>query len=280
MTSHPIHSRSATAIVRSAFIGCLAVLLGACGGRQTPSPDGALTDPVELLEAMLTRLESIESSRMRATLEYYGDRGRARVEQAVLARTPNLLRVETLSPFGTSLSVFMSDGETLTFYDLQEQSYISGAPTPANIARFVPFWMTGADLVRVLFGGPPLDSAVADADTYTLEWDRRAGDYRMTLPVESGGHLVLHVRHGSWVVSGAERRDADGDPVFELRTGDFERVSLGDSETTMPRRLRFIMEGEDIDISLDVDSIAMNVALGDALFQLAPPPGAEVTYLP
>lgn len=280
MPSNPIHSRIATPLARIALAALLCLTAIGCGGRQTPVPDDALTDPVELLEAMLTRLESIESSRMRATLEYYGDGGRARVEQAVLARAPDLLRVETLSPFGTSLSVFMSDGETLTFYDLQEQIYVSGSPTPSNIARFVPFWMSAADLVRVLFGGPPLDAAVADADEYTLEWDRRAGAYRMRLPIMSGGELIVHVQHGTWVVSGAERYDADGDPVFELRTGDFERVSLGDVETTMPRRLRFIMADEDIDISLDVESISMNVALGDALFQLAPPPGAEINSLP
>ncbi len=257
----------------------LSVVVG-CGGRQTPAPTDALTDPVELLEAMLTRLDTIESTRMRATLEYYGDGGRARVDQAVLARAPNLLRIETLSPFGTSLSVFMSDGETLTFYDLQEQTYMSGSPSTGNIARFVPFRMSADDLVRILFGGPPLDAAVSDSDQYTLEWDRRAGTYRMVLPIAAGGELVLLVQHTTWTVSGATQYDEEGDRVFELRTGDFDAVDVDGFQTTMPRRLRFIMESEDIDISLDVESIDMNVFLADPLFQLAPPPGVEVVYLP
>ena len=258
----------------------LAFCLAACGGRQTPPPLDVLTDPVELLEAMLTRLDAIESTRMRATLEYYGDGGRARVEQAVLARSPDLLRIETLSPFGTSLAVFMSDGETLTFYDLQDQTYMSGPPSPQNIARFVPFWMSASDLVRILFGGPPLDAAVPDTDGYTLEWDRREGAYRMALPIHTGGELVLEVQHGSWTVSGATQFDDEGDQVFELRTGDFRLVEVEGFETTIPQRLRFIMETEDIDISLDVESIDMNVNLPDQLFQLAPPPGVEVVNLP
>lgn len=258
----------------------LTLLASACGGRQTPAPADELTDPVELLEAMLTRLEAIESARMRATLEYYGDGGRARVQQAVLARTPNLLRIETLSPFDTSLAVFMVDGQTLTYYDLQAQTYMSGAPTPSNVARFVPFYMTAEDLVRVLFGGPPLDAASTDADEYTLGWDRSAGAYRMVLPLTAGGELVLHVQHETWTVSGAAQYDSDGDPIFELRTGDFTTIEAEGLVTTMPQRLRFIMEGEDIDISLDVERIDMNVALPDALFQLAPPPGVEEILLP
>ncbi|MFT6395778.1 MAG: outer membrane lipoprotein-sorting protein [Bradymonadia bacterium] len=258
----------------------LALTISACGGRQTPAPADELTDPVELLEAMLTRLDAIESARLRATLEYYGDGGRARVQQAVLARTPDLLRIETLSPFDTSLAVFMVDGQTLTFYDLQTQTYMSGSPTPENVARFVPFYMTAEDLVRVLFGGPPLDAASTDADEYTLQWDGRAGAYRMVLPLTAGGELVLHVQHGTWTVSGAAQYDVDGDPIFELRTGDFTTIEGDGFTTTMPQRLRFIMEGEDIDISLDVERIDMNVPLPDTLFQLAPPPGVEEILLP
>lgn len=261
-------------------LALVAASLAACGGRQTPAPEGELTDPVELLEAMLTRLDAIESARMRATLEYYGDGGRARVQQAVLARSPNLLRIETLSPFDTSLAVFMVDGETLTYYDLQAQTYMSGAPTPSNVARFVPFYMTAQDLVRVLFGGPPLDAASTDSDEYTLAWDGRAGAYRMVLPLIAGGELVLHVQHETWTVSGAAQYDADGEPIFELRTGDFAAVEADGFVTSMPRRLRFIMEGEDIDISLDVERLDMNVTLPDGLFQLAPPPGVEVILLP
>jgi hypothetical protein len=81
-------------------------------------------------------------------------------------------------------------------------------------------------------------------------------------------------------VSGAAQYDVDGDPIFELRTGDFTTIEGDGFTTTMPQRLRFIMEGEDIDISLDVERIDMNVSLPDTLFQLAPPPGVEEILLP
>ena len=278
MTDAPYSRPNLAPLLARAVV--FALMIGGCSGRQIAPPDDALTDPVVLYEAMLSRLESIESARMRATLEYYGDGRRARVEQLVLARAPAMLRIETLSPFDSTLAVFMVDGESLTFFDLQNRSYLTGPPTPRNVSRFVPFWMSAADLVQVLFGGPPLDATNPDADTYTMEWDGRAGAYRMRMPLrDSDGTLTLLVQHGSWTVSGATQSAPNGDVLFELRTGDFRTVTAGDNETQMPQRLRFVMEESDIDISLDVTQLELNVTLADRLFALPPPNGVEPVYL-
>lgn len=267
-------------MLRSLALALLATALLACGGRQTPAPDDAVTDPVVLFDAMLTRDEAIDAVRLRATLEYYGEGGRARVEQAVLARGEQHLRMETISPFGTSLAVFLMNDTELVFFDLQEQVYVTGRPSAENVSRFVPVLLAPDDLVRVLQGGPPLAATSTDLDAYTLSWSERQGAYRLTIPLEGGGELVLFVRHQSWTVAGAIQRDADGDEVFELRAGDFVTVQADGFETEMPQRLRFLMPSENLDLSLDVNRVELNPTLPDALFELAPPSGASVTVLP
>ena len=76
-------------------------------------------------------------------------------------------------------------------------------------------------------------------------------------------------------MSGAKQVDEDGEVIFELRTGDFTTVAAGESQTEMPQRLRFLMETEDIDISLDVTRLELNPSLPDALFALPVPNGVE-----
>jgi hypothetical protein len=84
--------------------------------------------------------------------------------------------------------------------------------------------------------------------------------------------LQLLVRHGDWTVAGAQRRDVQGELVFDLRMGDFQDFQ----QTVLPTRIRFLMYGEtEVDMSLDVDSVDVNVDLPDSLFELDPPRGVE-----
>ena len=276
----PMHPAARATLRTVLLLACVATLATACGGRQVAPPADMIEDPVVLYEALLTRMESVESVRMGAMLEYYGEGGRARVEQGVIARAPDRLRMDTITPFGTTLAVFVLNAGRLTFYDLNERVYATGPATPENVSRFVPFWMSANDLIRVLLGGAPLDATDPDPDTYTLEWDGRAGAYALEMPLLQGGTLTVLVRHNTWTLAGATSRDTDGDIVFELRTGDFTTIATANGETEMPQRLRFIMESEDVDISLDVTRIEMGVNLPDAAFELAAPGGAEVIQLP
>lgn len=254
-----------------------ATLLIACGGRQTPPPADALTDPVILFEAVLNRLEVVETARLRATLEYYGDSGRVRVEQIVLARQPGDVRIETLSPFGPTLAVFVVNASTLSFYDTQAEEFYTGMPSRENISRLLPLRLTQDDIVRVLLGAPPLDAVDPDPHTYTMEWDAGRGAYRLRMPLSDGeGSLDVWIRHGTWTMTAAQRGGQDG---FQLLTGRLERHEVDGFSTEMPQRIEFEMPEQDVDISLDVERIELNPTLVDALFELRAPRSATVIDL-
>ncbi|MFT4705018.1 MAG: outer membrane lipoprotein-sorting protein [Bradymonadia bacterium] len=264
-------------ILQSAFFALSVAALVACGGRQTPPPADAVEDPVVLFEAVLSRLEAVESARLRATLEYYGDSGRVRVEQVVLARQPGDVRIETLSPFGPTLAVFVANDSMLSFYDAQAEDFYTGAPSQANIARLLPMRLTQGDIVRVLLGAPPLDAVNGDPHTYTVEWDRERAAYHMRMPLADGtGDLQVWIRHGTWTMTAAERGGRDG---FLLLTGRLETHDVDGFETEMPQRIEFEMPEQDVDISLDVERIELNPTLSDALFELRAPRSATVIDL-
>ena len=259
-----------------ALILLLTATLAACAGRRTPPPDDALEQPEQLFEAMIARLDAVQAVRARAVMEYYGAGGRVRVRQTVLAAQPNLLRIDTLSPFDSTLSVVFANDRELVLYDLPNEAWYTGAPTATNLARLIPVWLSPQDVVSVLLGGPPLDRIVPDASRWTLDWDRRRGAYRFTAPTRGGDTLVLFVTHGAWTVVGAQELDAAERVRWEIRSADFSTVHAGDVATTVPGILRFLMKSENIDVSLNVSSYELNPTLGPTLFQLPVPPGVRV----
>ena len=260
-------------VIRPLALLLMGLLLLACGGRQTPPPSDALRDPIEVFEATLDRFEAMSSLRMRATLEYFGDDGRVRVDQVVLARRSGDVRMETISPFGTTLSVFTMNADALVLYDLQASEYVTGAPNTANIARLIPFPLSASDLVRVLFGAPPLDAVDPDPDTYEMAWDARRGGYRLLLPLAAGdGALEVWIAHGSWTMTAA-RMTVEGEIVFDLRSGRPMTVTGTTITTEMPRRIEFEMPGDGIDVTLDTESVSLDPALVDALFHVPVPRG-------
>lgn len=280
MTAAACTPSTALRVVLTLTLALLTTWTIGCGGRQFPAPDDALTDPVALLEATDARLQGVRSLRLRATLEYYGTEGRARIRQAVVARAPDAVRMESISPFDTTLSVLVIGPDRLAMYDVQGEQFISGRSSPTNIARLVPFRLSAGDVVRVLLGAPPLELGTGDTAAWRLAWDETAGFYRWTMPTPDGGEVDLLVQHRTWVLAGAALRDATGTQVWELRAGDFETVrDEAGNETTLPGQLRFLMPSENVDLSLDVDRFTLNPALDDALFQLVAPRGVTTVDL-
>lgn len=255
-----------------------ALVLGACNRRTAPPAD-EVTDSAELYDAMLARLDSVESARIIATLEYFGDDGRVRLKQAVLVRKPTSLRVETLSPFDSTLSVLASNGVRLKYFDLQNERFFEGQASADNFSKLLSIYVSPRDLVRVMLGGPPLDNVVGNPDDWTLEWNSRRGAYSLQIPLEDDGTLELFVQHRAWTVSGAIARDATGDVVYEIRSGNFESVEHGEATMLVPRRIQFLMPERGIDASLDVERYDLNADLADELFELTAPEGMSIEGL-
>jgi len=280
MTGHPRESPTTRVpqIPHWLVVVALSFTLG-CGARHTPPPQDAIDDPVLLLEATLTRLEALDAVRIRASLVYYGDGGRARIRQAVLAQRPSYVRMESISPFDTSMAVLILGDGYLIFYDIQEETYYRGHATPENIRRLAPLYFSPEDIVRVFLGAPPLDAVEPDPDTYTIEWNTRTAVYELGLPTVDGGSITVDIRHGDWTMAGARVYDGDGALRYELRTAGFSTYTHDGGDVVMPTRLRFLMSDRSVDLSMDVERIDINPELPETLFQLDPPRGATIVDL-
>lgn len=260
-----------------AILAYFAWSTAACGARQTPMPADVVDSHEELLAHMAARSEEVHSARASAVMDYFGRAGRVRVRQAIVVHRPDRLRLETLSPFDSTLSVVTANQRELAFYDLSNETLQTGAPTADNLARLIPLRFTPGDIVSVLLGSPPLDRMNDEFGIWKLSWDSRRGAWKMYVPAADGHQLEIYVRHGSWVLAGAREVARNGEVLWEVRTADFIRVQSEGVEMEVPTRIRFLMKRENLDVSLTVSNYTLNPELEDWLFELDLP---ELTPIP
>lgn len=264
-------------IVSALCLCAFALALNACGAKQYPMPENAIKTADALIEHVADREQVLYSARAHAVMEYFGKDGRVRVRQALLVRRPGDFRLETLSPMDSTLAVVVTNDEALTFYDLSDEKAYTGAPTAQNLARLIPLWLSPAQIVRVVLGSVPFDIADTAQDAWSMTWDGKKNAWRLQAETYDGGQMEFWVRNESWVLAGARAQNADGKTQWEIRTRDFERVSDGEDETELPTRIRFLMEDEDVDVSLTVRSYEMNPELDDFLFELFLPDVEQIS---
>lgn len=248
-----------------------ALVMSACGAAQHPMPEPGIQRAEVLIEHVQQREQLLHSARAEAVMEYFGNDGRVRVRQALLARRPGNFRLETLSPMDSTLAVVVTNDTELTYYDLADEKAYTGAPTAQNLARLIPLWLSPAQIVHVVLGSVPFDVVDAAPDAWSVAWDGKKNAWRLDADTLDGGTMQFWVRNESWVLAGARARDSSDNVLWEIRTADFERVSDGENDTELPKRIRFLMNDEDLDVSLTVKRYEINPDLGEYLFELFVP---------
>ena len=252
----------------------LVVLTMACCRRRIPPPDNAIEEPGLLRAAVDARLEQFESARFKeVVLDYYGAKERVKVRQLILVKPPAKLRVQTRLPGSDEvMNLLVSDGETFAVHRRDTNEYLTGRPTPENINRLLPLDLSASDVVRVMLGGAPWERLARHGNPLQLEWDARAGRYRLWVERGGGGVVELEVRHTDFAVT-AMREIGPGDElIYEYTTDDWRRHGT----LALPDFRRFVWPSEDLDFSVDVGETQLNIDLPDALFEFPPPPGSQV----
>ncbi len=187
--------------------------------------------------------------------------------QVLLAERPASLRAEALSPFGSPLLLLAAEDGKLGVSLPSQNLFYTGAATPENLGLFVHIPLQLTDLVGVLLYQPPIIDA----------WREEAFAF------QDGGWLVK--RHGTLhrqelvfnqLRQLVEVRYFEKNDLF-IRIEYAKFLGPGDS---FPHRFSLDIPEKGATINLEFSDLETNGDLRAGIFQLSPPPGAEVVYLP
>jgi hypothetical protein len=259
----------------------LAALAAACGGApRGPAPWETRGEAWAAWSGEGdTRIQTL---RARAWLEYYGPGvGRARLRQAIVARRPADLRIETISPMDTSLGVLVADADHVLVWEVGADLAVQGPPTADTVGRLGPVALAPEDLLRVLSGSMPGGSGTLPTDPdQAPTWDRAARCWAVEAPLADGGRMRW-CGGGPGDVRRALHLDARGRTVWEVRLGAMREVPWQEGEEALflPTVIRFLAPGDRVDATWDIERWTLNPELDDALFTFRPPPHVEIRVL-
>ncbi len=160
------------------WVFCLiaGLMIGCCPHRFS-KPDAVIADPALLLERMNARADQTTSFEYNTRVSHYGSAGVFKGNVDVLGATEAKLRFEVLSPTDDTLAVLASDGKRFMSHQRGQNRCEVGDACAANVSRFLPVVLSGADLVRLMTGTAPRMAFESSA----LVWDECEGTYRLTL---------------------------------------------------------------------------------------------------
>jgi len=255
---------------------CAATLACACTKEIAEPSDGPKTG-TDLLLRLRAAASKIKTLQAETRMEIYGKDDVKKGKVLVVAERPNRVQFQALSPTDDMLAVLATNGARFTSFERGGSTCFQGDACPRNMARLVPIALPPASLVSALLGDVPL----IDADEVTSSWIAKGGHYRLELRAKPAAHgeppyaEVIEIEPTRLrPVRGELRR---GDTL--LWTLEFEEP-LAFSPSGPPKRLRFQMPRQAIDLSVEFRDVTLDDPIEPILFDVACPEGARVEVLP
>jgi hypothetical protein len=246
------------------------LLLGCASCAALPREPLPAPAPEELLLRFRARAQAVQGLKGLAHVRVSAPGKNFFTPEVIFARRPGFLRLEILSPLGTPLFYFTTDGEDLFLYHPGENRYSRGPARANRFPEVLPAGLEPQEVVSFLLGGFPL----LPYEDFSVRFNREDGLWRLELGDPLGaGPQVLKVDPQTREVFSAEY----------LRDGVARRLSFEDYRTvagvSFPHRIHFQSPAAKTRLTVEYDEIALNPDWEEQDFRLPIPRGARVVPL-
>ncbi|MBN1141581.1 MAG: DUF4292 domain-containing protein, partial [Deltaproteobacteria bacterium] len=220
-----------------------------------------------LLAELKQRQESCSSLRGMARISWReGNRNAVNSRQALLVRRPDRIRLELFGLFGQPVLVAAINSRRVTALDIGEGVFLQGEASPENLYRLLHLPLRPADLARLILNQVPEMKI-----TYPPTLETTPEGCLLLLSGTEREQELHFDGQGRLVKMGLSFR---GERQLEAEYGDFSGAE------EFPRRMRFYLPFQGMEVTLRFDALETNVRLGDELFELQAPEGFRSLSLP
>jgi outer membrane lipoprotein-sorting protein len=239
----------------------------ACCGPGTANGPASLPTAATLIQEVRGRQAQARSLRGETKMDYMAPEGRTKVTVNLAVARPGRLRFEAENPIsGHTVGTLVTDGRTFALLDVEHNRFLYGPALACNVARMTRIAMPPDDVAVILLGSAPiLPHERADVG-YTRDG---GGREILTLHLRDGARERIAIARKTRDVVEAELLDRTGRSVWRLAHEDFRTVGA----VRLPRKTKFVEPRGKADILIRFKDVEANVAIPDAVFTLAPPPG-------
>ncbi|MBN2715504.1 MAG: DUF4292 domain-containing protein [Deltaproteobacteria bacterium] len=246
----------------------LATLQLACGPIRPPKD--AYQDASTLLSQMAQKRAQVKSFRIAGAIDHVQEQ-RIRGKAYMFAQLPNNLRIDVLSPFGTTLSVLTANKDKFGLSDYKVSRFFTGEPSPCNVAKFVGVALPPSDIITILIGKVPVIEGEPQ-----ISW-HPDGHYVVTIKRDSLVQ-VLHIGadKNTLPLLSSEVRE-NGKVIFNV-SFDLWRIT-NDIFIPYEIRIRMPKDKAELFVQYEDDGVELNVTLPDDAWAQTVPAGARLEQL-
>jgi hypothetical protein len=225
----------------------LAAVLSGCAGPKVFAPGGFYASPEAALRSLAASgITGPITATARIEIRRYDERYPTKV--AMMMQRPAQLRLESIPLLGPPDFFLSIDGGELCVFLPGKGAFYRGRATAANLSRFFPLALPAADIVSLLLGQPPEETASylrGETEGGHYRIDRYAGSEKTgSCWIDPAGDLLVRLqrlREGEKVALTAEFAD----PI-RVGTGFMpQRVTLNSGGATLTIRYTEILPSED-----------------------------------
>jgi outer membrane lipoprotein-sorting protein len=201
---------------RSSLLLLVLLLLGGCAQALAPPRQSIGPEAQRLIGLLVARWHGFSDLRTLADIHIERGSNRQQLMGVLLARTPDSVRFEALSPFGQPLLIVSIHEGRLTAYNAGTHEAMTGPATADTAARLLSLPFEPEDLVGVLAGRvpPPDDLRVAEVlapDEQGPSLDLIGGRHRkrIWMSFETGLIRQVEITGGRYEARVTYLRDSD-----------------------------------------------------------------------
>jgi hypothetical protein len=250
-------------------VAVVAALAAACGPVSRPAD--AYGSAPDLLADMMALRGKGRSFRISGTIDHFGAQ-RVQGKVFLFAAPPDRLRVELVSPLGSTLASLTAAGGRFAMSDEREGRYYDGAAEPCNIARLIRIPLPADDVIRVLAGGTPIIEGASE-----VAWDK-AGHYDVLIRGEAGREQRLEIGPDRGSLELMSSRVTEGGRIaLDLRCDRWG--SVGGVYVPYEIRVKMPADGVDLLVRYDEGGVETNADIPDDAWVHAFPDGAKIEHV-